>query len=144
MRILTLLILLASPLAIAGDITTPEALKASSDLVVADDMARCAGLVDASVERVKAATPKDEALIADLQKISGGYAAVALFYIKSHFHKNHIADDPEDWVRQTANIERIATMMFLPDADLRKDLGRCDTVDLPVARATALQLRDSK
>jgi len=35
-------------------------------------------------------------------------------------------------------------MMFLPDADLRKDLGRCDTVDSPVARATALQLRDSK
>jgi hypothetical protein len=129
MRILTLLILLASPLATAGDITTPEALKASSDLVIADDMARCAGLVDAAVERVKAATPKEEALIADLQKISGGYAAVALFYIRSHF---------------SANTERIATMMFLPDADLRKDLGRCDTVDSPVARATALQLRDSK
>jgi hypothetical protein len=144
MKILMLLILLASPLATAGDITTPEALQASPDLVIADDMARCAGLLNAAVERVKDATPKDEALIANLQKISGGYAAVSLFCIKSHFQKNHIADDPEDWVWHTANRERIATMMFLEDAGLRKELGRCDKVDLPIARATALQLRDSK
>lgn len=69
---------------------------------------------------------------------------VSLFYIKSHFQKNHIADDPEDWVWHTANTERIATLMFLEDAELRKELGRCDQVDLPIARATALQLRDSK
>lgn len=71
-------------------------------------------------------------------------AAVSLFYIKSHFQKNHIADDPEDWVWHTANTERIATLMFLEDAELRKELSRCDQVDLPIARATALQLRDSK
>ena len=44
-------------------------------------------------------------------------------YIKSHFKKNHIAADPEDWVWHTVNGVRISSMMFLDGAEIRNGHG---------------------
>jgi opacity protein-like surface antigen len=135
MKILTLAVLLASSAASAADIMTPEALRASPDIDIAADMARCAGISLVAAELLKDARQKDEAAIANLQRVSGGYAAVSLFYIKSHNRKNGITDDPADWVMVKVNKNR-TSMMFADDAELRKEMERCDKVDLPVARAT--------
>jgi hypothetical protein len=135
MKILTLAVLLTSSPASAADIMSPEALKASPDIVIADDMARCAGVGLAAVGLLKGQPQQDAAAIANLQRFSGGYTAVSLFYIKSHFKKNGIFDDPQDWV--TVKVERRRTsMLFAEDAELRKEMERCDKVDLPIARAT--------
>ena len=136
MKILTLAVLLASSAASAADIMTPEALKVSPDIVIADEMARCAGIGEAVEALLKDAPQKDAAAIANLQRISDAYAAVSLFYLKSHFRKNRITDNPEDWVRVRVRKNQMTSMMFADEADLRKEMERCDKVDLPVERAT--------
>jgi hypothetical protein len=135
MRILTLAVLLASSAASAADIMTPEALKASPDIVIADDMARCAAIGEAVGSVLKDAPQKDAAAIANLQRTSDAYAGLALFYIKSHFRKNHITDNPEDWVRTRVRQNWMASM-FEEQADLQKEMERCDKVDFPVGRDT--------
>jgi len=145
MKIVTLLILLASPLAIAADLPMTSAeLNASPDIVIADDMADCAGLAQAAAQRKQDAQPKDEAGLAKLQNGAIGYTAVSLFYISSHFSKNHITDDAAEWVRDRVGESRISALMFLADADIQKDLRRCDAVDLPLASATVEKLRAAK
>lgn len=144
MKTLPLLLLLASPLATADDIATPAQLKASPDIVIADEMGECAGLIKAAAERKKDAQPENAAVLANLENGVIGYTAVSLFYIRSHFSKNHIDDDPDEWVRSKVNRSRISALMFLEDASIQKELRRCDTVDFPLASATVEKLRHTK